>query len=79
MVVYTDETHSVGWVLRQALDNQDWLKDLPIRPKHGILWKVPPGAEPYVLRKMETKINDVFDGYLEDDRVLHLVTGQHGP
>ena len=24
MVVYTDETHSVGWVLRQALDNKDW-------------------------------------------------------
>jgi hypothetical protein len=79
MFVYPDEDHSVEWVLRQALDNKDWFKDLAIRPKHGILWKVPPGAEPYVLRKMKTKINDVFDGYEEEDRVLHLVTGQHAP
>ena len=79
MFVYPDEDHSVGWVLRQALDNKDWFKDLAIRPKHGILWKVPPDAEPYVLLKMETQKNDIFDGYEEEDRIVQLVTEQHAP
>ena len=77
MFVYPDEEHSVGWILRQALNNKDWFNDLPIRPKHGILWKVPPGAKPYVLRNMETKIHDIFDGYEEENRIVELVTASH--
>ena len=77
MFVYPNEDHSVEWVLRQALDNKDWFKDLAIRPKHGILWKVPPGAKPYVLQNMETNIHGMFDGYEEENRIVELVTASH--
>jgi len=68
-----DEMTSVGWALRQALDSPDpeWFKTQEERPKEGYLCK---GRK--VLRRLATKIYDVFDGYEEDNRVLTFVAGQ---
>jgi len=68
-----DRMTSVGWALRQALDNEAWFD-----PRHGpppkcILVK---GIQP--LEFVQTKLCDLFDGYEEGERWLSLVPQAQG-
>ena len=63
-----DYITSVGWALRQALDNEAWFDPRHGPPPECILVK---GIEP--VKFVQTKLCDIFDGYEEGERVLSLV------
>ena len=63
-----DYMTSVGWALRQALDNEAWFDPRHGPPPECILVK---GIEP--VKFVQTKLCDIFDGYEEGERVLSLV------
>ena len=63
-----DYMTSVGWALRQALDNEAWFDPRHGPPPECILVK---GIEP--VKFVQTKLCDLFDGYEEGERVLSLV------
>ena len=63
-----DGLSSVGWALRQALDNEQWFG-----PRHRPRPKCDLIRNGHVLKGMATKIYEIFDGYADNERRLSLV------
>jgi hypothetical protein len=64
MILHSDERTSVGWALRQAIDNPDWATSEAAPCNYNLYRGL------HELLRLSVKIMTVSDGYAEDQRVL---------